>query len=260
VEPYHDRIRESVASSLDTDVRFEVHRELGETFARPQSFDAEAAAVHLAAAGERVRASRFAKDAAQAAAQKMAFTRTVELLDLALDLTPTDDTEARRDLTTARAHALANAGRGSEAAPLFLECATNAADPIQSADYRRSAVEQFLVSGLVDLGLPQMDVLVRDLKLQRPRHSLLLKLSLMIDVLRLVLRGPRVNTLAEPSREERLVLDTLVSIGKGFGSYDPLLGSWFFVRAARRALELGVDDLAIRGIAYFATLLGFGGS
>jgi eukaryotic-like serine/threonine-protein kinase len=257
VEVYHDRIRHAVATALSPDGRRSTHRALGESLATIG--DAEGAALHLAAAGERARAFTFARRAADAAMSTLAFDRAAQILSFALECCPSDRADVRLGLVRQRARALANAGRGAEAAPLFLECADRSSD-LEATNLRREAMEQYLVAGRLDEGRPVMKRLLEDLGVWHPRSSWLAKASLYAEIGRLLLRGPVVRAGHVSSPRERVVLETFLSIGKGFASYDTMLGSWFFVRAARRALDAGEPKVAVRAMAYTASLLGFSGS
>ncbi|MBX3189197.1 MAG: protein kinase [Labilithrix sp.] len=255
VEAYHDRIRDAVTRALPDDDRRGAHLALGDSFAA--AGDAEGAATHLAAAGKRERALGFAEAAARSALDALAFDRAAQLLALALDCAR-DDAAVRRDLTLRRARALANAGRGAEAAPLFLECA-RAGTEAEGLDLRREAMEQYLVAGRHDDGRPVMVRLLADLGVWLPRSAWLTNAALYASVGRLLLRGPKMKEQRALTDRERILLDTFGSIGKGLTACESSLGSWFFLRAARRALDWGEPKLAVRGITYLASLLGFSG-
>ena len=256
VEAYHDRIRDAVTRALSEEARASTHLALGESFVAAD--DHEGAAVHLAAAGEKPRALAFAESAARAATDALAFDRAAQLLALALECCPNDG-DRRRDLTLRRARALADAGRGAEAAPLFLEGARTSAE-LEAMDLQRRAMEQYLVGGRLDEGRALMRSLLADLGIRVPRHQWLVNAALYAEVARLLARGPKLKARRTLGAREQLVLDTFGSIGKGLVSCDASLGSWFFLRAGRRALDWGEPQLAARGITYLASLLGFSGS
>jgi len=258
VEVYHDRIRDAVTRRLQPIERLNTHRALGESFAAAS--DDEGAASHFAAAGDTKRAFPFASNASRAALDALAFERAAQLLALAIECCPPSSGGERRNLVMSRARALANAGHGAEAAPLFMECAAEAKEELAGYDLRREAMEQFLVAGRIDEGRAVMQQLLDDLGVWRPRSAWLTTAALYAALVRLVFRGPKVRPPRRISDRERLLLDTFGSIGKGFASYDAMLGAWFFLRAARRALDWGESKLAVRGIAYTACLLGFSGS
>ena len=127
VECYHDRIREAQLALLDGSRAQKMHLRLAIALESSPRPDPEALAVHFAAAGERIRAADFAVDAATAAAEALAFDRAARLYRLAIELTQarlslindlerTADRGRLRVLYALLGDALANAGRGAEAA------------------------------------------------------------------------------------------------------------------------------------------------
>lgn len=257
VAVYHDRIREAFAASLSPEERITIHRALAESFSRFS--DLEGAATHFVAAGETGRAFDFAYRAARVARDALAFERAAQLFALAIDCCEPGDRSRRTGLVNERARCLANAGRASEAAPLFLDCARESIG-LAAQDLRREAMEQYFIAGRLDEGRPVMRQLLGELGVWRPRHEWLAKGALYGELARLLVRGPVASPPRKISRRERVLLDTYASIGKGLASYDATLGPWFYLRAARAALEWGDVTLAARGIAYTATILSFDGS
>ncbi|HVV88126.1 MAG TPA: AAA family ATPase, partial [Kofleriaceae bacterium] len=83
VDLYHDRIREVVYRGLDDERRRALHRSLAVTLqasASDDGHDAEALARHWGEAGDREQRRKFALEAAELAASKLAFRRAAELL------------------------------------------------------------------------------------------------------------------------------------------------------------------------------------
>jgi hypothetical protein len=257
VEVCHDRIREAVVQSLPRERQVDVHLALANSFAEAK--EAEGAAIHFSAAGDRSNTLTFAQLAAQSALGALAFDRAAELLAMALQACPPDATARRVAIKLERARALANAGRGGEAAPLILECAAERSG-IEALQLQREAMEQFLIAGRLDEGRPVMQQLLHELKVWSPTTPLLTRLALYAEGARLLLRGPAVRPSRALSAHERLLLETFGSIGTGFAAYDADVGAWFFLRAAKLALEWGEAKVAVRGIIYTASLLSFAGS
>ena len=117
LETYHDRIRDSVVSSLAPEDVARLHLKIARELEATGRADPEALAQHYGAAGQRERAAHFAADGAARAADALAFQRAAKLFKRALELTAETPENAaqRRRLKVALAESLANAGRGAEA-------------------------------------------------------------------------------------------------------------------------------------------------
>lgn len=155
LEPYHDRIRESVVAALPPETRRAHHRALARTLGAVAHPDPLALLTHHQGAGDLAAASRFAAIAADQAAESMAFNSAARLYGVALELGSPD--APRGVLLARRAEALANAGLGAEAAPAYAAAAAavdregaTAADVIA---LQRAAAEQYLRSGCFAEGL-----------------------------------------------------------------------------------------------------------
>ena len=184
IESYHDRVREAVLEHLDPEQRKACHRALAHalqvvieppgaprdphspealTAAQPSSssgasWGPEAVAVHLQAAGDLEQAAHYMVLAADQAAEALAFDRAARLYREALALqdeiggTSGPHADARGVLARL-APALANAGRGAEAAAVYFELARRAAAADDGAlELRLRGAEQLLRSGHRDDG------------------------------------------------------------------------------------------------------------
>ncbi|MFI5305818.1 MAG: serine/threonine-protein kinase PknK, partial [Polyangiales bacterium] len=149
-ETYHDRVRETVARTLHPDAVQRVHARIAEAMERNAVADPERLVVHYTGAGDGVRAGETAVQAAHAAVQKLAFNRAAELFRKAIVLFPGDHANAR-DLHKHLGDALANAGRGAQAAEAYLEAAGRLDGP-EAHVLRVQAARQYLRSGRTALG------------------------------------------------------------------------------------------------------------
>src|SRR5262249_33554146 len=140
------------------------HERLALALEASDEADPEALFFHWHGAGNREKAGRFAIAAAAEAAGQLAFDRAARLYATALELGGRGD----RDLVIRHADALANAGRGVEAAEAYLEAAAGA-DPALAIDLRRRASEGFLRSGHVDRGLDTVREVLREVGISLPR-------------------------------------------------------------------------------------------
>src|SRR5262249_19602833 len=122
IETYHDRIRETVQAGLDADTRRRHHAALARVLEASGRDDPEVLAIHWQGGGDPRRAGTFYEAAAAQAAEALAFDRAAKLYRLALELQAPEGNAARA-LRVRLADALANAGRGAEAARQYVEAA-----------------------------------------------------------------------------------------------------------------------------------------
>jgi hypothetical protein len=156
VEPYHDRVRESVVSRMGADAFAATSGKLAEAMLRAGLGDSapELVVRHLFAAGDSRRGADFSERAAARAMDTLAYDRAAELLRAAIAAGPRDDAH-RRAMQLSLADALAAGGRGAEAADAFL-AAGHGADHEIEIDCRRRAADQLLASGHVARGLTEL--------------------------------------------------------------------------------------------------------
>jgi eukaryotic-like serine/threonine-protein kinase len=89
IETYHDRVRESIASTLSADAARDIHLRMAETLIAHRVDDPEALYEHCLGAGDTMRASQYAAAAAARANAALAFDRAAALYAQALRLAPT---------------------------------------------------------------------------------------------------------------------------------------------------------------------------
>ena len=136
IEPYHDRVREAILTRLSDASRQDVHGRLAGVLEASGATDFATLASHFAAAGQYERAGICYVLAADEASRSLAFGSAVASYRLAMEKLPAAEID-RRDLQRKLADALANAGRGAEAAHHYLLAAERVGDD-QSRDLRRA--------------------------------------------------------------------------------------------------------------------------
>ncbi|HKS95061.1 MAG TPA: serine/threonine-protein kinase PknK, partial [Terriglobia bacterium] len=239
IEPYHDRIREAVVSSISSEILAFYHHRLASALEASGDADAETLAVHFQAAGVPDKAADYGVQAADRAAQALAFDRAARLYRLALDLRKPQG-DAARALQSKLGDALANGGRGPEAAEAYLAAAQDAAGA-EALDLKRRAAEQLLVCGHIDEGLGVLRTVLHSVGIkmtERPRRALV---SLLFRRARLKLRGLRFRERAAsqiPS-ETLMRIDTCWSGVIGFSMVDTIRGADFQARHLLLALQAG---------------------
>ena len=135
VETYHDRIRETVVNLLDADRRRELNQRLAAELEEAGGADPETLGVHFEGAGELAKAGHYYALAADEASEALAFDRAVNLYRRALELGPGDPAAVRR-IRSRLGDALANVGRGIEAARAYQEAAVDA-DQLELIELQR---------------------------------------------------------------------------------------------------------------------------
>ena len=169
VEPYHDRVRETVAARLARDVVIDGHTRLAAALeARGLGTDRpDLLAYHLEGAERPVDAARWSERAADQAARALAFDRAADLYARTLALTGHTPEQAV-SLYTRLGDALTNAGRGTPAADAYIAGAVRVARHEAgdvALELRRRAAEQLLRSGHIDRGLAVIDDVLREVGL-----------------------------------------------------------------------------------------------
>ena len=174
VELYHDRIRETLGAHIPPDRTRTIHLHLAQSMQAQGRDDPEPLYEHYLAAGDRARAAGYATQAGDKATAALAFDRAAAFYQRALDLVTPEDPEVPR-LQVRRGDALANAGRGADAADAYV-AAAELATGTEALELRRRAAEQLLQSGHLDQGLRAVESVLAPLGLtlaRSPRHALL---------------------------------------------------------------------------------------
>ena len=185
VEPYHDRVRETVAARLAHDAVIDGHTRLAAAL-EMRGLGAERPdllAYHLEGADRPADAARWTERAGDQAAHALAFDRAAELYQRTLELA-FHEPALERSLHVRLGDALVNAGRGAPAARAYLAGAALAAGH-EARELRQRAAEQLLRSGHVDEGLCLLDEALREVDLPTasrrrwPLASLLIQRALL---------------------------------------------------------------------------------
>ncbi len=256
VEPYHDRVRESVLSRVAPSRRRRYHERLAALLLAGGLVDKDPLAVvtHLEAAGHVDRAAELAQRAAMRGLGAVAFDQTAALCEAALRLgAGATEVDVRSALMLRRAEALACAGRGPIAAAAYLEAADLLAGD-EAFQCRRAAAEQLLVSGHVIEGLQLLEDVLAALGERIPRSPQAAKRGLAWRWLRLWARGTRFveRPAGQGKRDQQLRLDVYRTASLGLGTVDPLTGATYQARAAHLALELGDKRRIAYALCYHA--------
>jgi eukaryotic-like serine/threonine-protein kinase len=266
IEPYHDRVREAVLIGLDADAERALHLRLALALEASHTADPEALAEHWRGAGDTEKAATYAVWAAAQAAEALAFDRAARLYKLALELRPREGEEGV-SLRIRLGDALANAGRGAQAAEAYLAAVSTMpadapSEPI--LDLRRKIAEQLLRAGLVDEGLEQLGILLATIDMELPKTPRRALASLLVRRAQVRLRGIgfRERPAAEipPSLLQRA--DICWSASIVLGMVDNIRAADFQARGLLLALDAGEPFRVARALAAeacFASTAGNGG-
>jgi hypothetical protein len=248
VEPYHDRIRVSVAQSLGAAREKELRASLANALIETDWADPDQLGVDFLAAVDPSRARQAAIAGAERAAATLAFDRAAALYALAVGMTPDADPHKRR-LTRARADVLAYAGRGEEAAREYLSLA-GATTGDERLELERFAAENLLRGGHIVLGMRHLSHVLERYGANVPAQRGRAVARLLWTRMRLGVRG-----LDYRRREEKDVaprdlarVDALFAAASTFAMIDHLRGAAPQTEHVLRALRLGEERRVCRAL------------
>ncbi|MBV8729378.1 MAG: protein kinase, partial [Acidobacteriia bacterium] len=255
IEPYHDRVRETVVDHIPNEDLPRYHLRLAGVLEASGHADQETLAVHLEAGGSKEIAGNYYAAAADQAAAAVAFDRAVRLYRRAMELLPEGQTETR-ELRPKYAEALANAGCGAEAAEAFLQLAQQATGE-RKFEYRRKAAYYYCASGRVNEGRDTFREVLSRVHLRLPATQTGALLSVLVEDLRLRLRGFEFRKRAEAGIPRRLLerIDAAWAAGASLSTVDAYCGTSLLLRFLRLALDAGEPDRITRAIGLVASSL-----
>ena len=247
VEPYHDLVRQAARESIDADRRRELHRLLALALDGREGIDPGLLALQWHGAREHRLAADYALQAALEADGALAFDRAARLYDVALRAMPAQEEDWRRTQIR-RGHALANAGRGHEAADAFLAATADETGP-EALELRRHAAEQLLCSGQVDRGLALLEETLASVGIRMPRKPISAMAAAALRWAQLGLRGYERPTRA--SRDPTLLprTDACWSATVGLGMVDVIRAMYFQALHTSFALRSGDPQRILRALA-----------
>lgn len=246
VEPYHDRTRRAVIAQASTRAP-DLHRRLAVTL---EATDAETQPMlvgeHWERAGEPARAAALYVRAGDRATEALAFDHAVKLYERCLTLDPALSTQLRTKL----GDAYANAGRGREAADVYLALAKETKVTADRLELEQKATHQLLRGGHLDEGMVVLERLLTavDIDLPKtPRHALA---QLLWRRARVRVRGTKFKP-KDPSqvtREALARIDMVWAAASGLAATDWIRGASFQTLNLLLSLQTGETFRARRAL------------
>jgi hypothetical protein len=238
IEPYHDRIRETVVSSLDDPILRQVHLGLARAVEEWERERTDMLARYWLSAEDHERAKRYACEAAAEARAKLAFDRAAELYETAAGLEA--ENGARAELLRRVGECQASYGHAQQAASAYQRAAA-LSDAMQAARLRHLAAEQLLRGGHIAQGLEILKSVLKDAGLRLAPGPGRALLSVLVRAMWLRIRGLKFRE--RPSAEippgRKRLLDILWSVNTGLGVVDTLRADDFLLRFILLALKTG---------------------
>jgi tetratricopeptide (TPR) repeat protein len=253
LEPRSDRVRSVALAGVAPDVLAGEHRALALAIEATEADALASLAVHWQHAGELGAAERCAIAAAEQAEVAFAFDRAARLYEHALALSERQGV-ARPDVRVRLGDALANAGRGREAARAYLVAAD--APGTDGLELQRQAAEQLLRSGHVDAGVAVARDVVGAVGLDVPRGRLGMLAALARWRLRAARRGLDFVPRAAPAPADLRRVDACWTLAHSLGTVDNAAASLFQTMHLCLALDAGDPYRAARALAIEAPFLG----
>jgi eukaryotic-like serine/threonine-protein kinase len=253
IATYHETIRRAVIGALGPDELRRYHRRIAVALETTDRDDPEALADHWSAAGRLDLASRYALVAAGRAAQSLAFDRAARLYRVALAHATLGAAE-RHSIELRLGDALANAGRGAEAADVYQRAAAGAA-PGAALELRSRASLQYLRSGHFANGIAAIDETLAPagLRLAATPRRALVSVALRRAWLRVRGLGFHERAASELPADRLARVDACWSVAAVFGMLDSVRGSDFQARHLQLALSTGEPFRVCRGLALETT-------
>lgn len=241
VEHFHARITQAVLDDIGESDRQALHTALADAIEDSGTAEhtPELAVHHLIAADKRERASHYAQLAARRAMEALAFDRAANLYSIALDA-GTHTPGAAHELALARASALVNGGRGTEAADIYSAAAKSAA-PASALDFKRRAAEQLLVAGEIDRGRALLAELfaAQSVTIPTSPRTALMKITAKYLWTRVTGLGYRERDTDQLAESQLVLVDTCWTGAMGLSLVDTLRGGYIQALHMRKALEAG---------------------
>ena len=259
IELYHDRIREVIVAGLAPARLKSIHGQLAQAIEARGHGDPEILYEHYVEIGDRQRALEYGTLAAGQASRALAFERAALLYRQAITLAA-EAGEPTFELEVNLAHALGNAGRGPDAADVFLSAARQA-DDVRTLELQLRASEQLLRCGHVERGFQVIQDVMKAAGIRPARSSTHALVRLLARRAQLRLRGLKyVPTAVEQLPESTIrELDLCWAVALGLVRVDNVAAADIQVKHLLLALEAGEPYRIAKALAMEAAFVSLPG-
>ncbi len=260
LEVFHDRVRETILARLPKSALTSRHRHIALALECTGRADPEVLAVHFRGAGEKLRAGEYFAKAGDRAAETLAFERAVDFYRNVLD-SPLGEGPGAPVVRVKLADALANAGRGAQAAQEYLAAVSGVSRP-QKLELQRRAAQQYLISGHVDQGLSVLRDVLAAVGMTLPGTPRKALMSLLFHSALIRLRGLRFRQRSPEAVQADLLarIDVCWAANCGLGVTDSIRGADFHARGFLLSLRAGERYRIARSLAVQAAYASADGS
>ena len=258
-EAYHDRIREAVMSELTGPELRRWHQRLAIAWETSPLARPETLVTHFLGAADEAKTRRYAQVAAQNAEEALAFDRAADYYHLLIGLE--HETTMRLVWHAKLGEALANTGRGHEAALAFLD-ALDKPTTDRSIQLERRAATELIRAGYLDQATEVLDRLLPKVGVRAPRTELGAFATLLLYRLLLVCRGVgfRERPESEIPRDRLRQIDVLMSISEPLCLTSLIRGQALIAQGAWYALRAGEPRRAVRALTGLVASSAVGGT
>jgi eukaryotic-like serine/threonine-protein kinase len=252
LEAYHDRIRETMVAHLPASAKLHHHLALATSLEHKGDADAETLAHHFVNAGVPDKAGLYLEMAADKASESLAFDRAAGLYRQALALWPQGSSQ-ECSLRSRLGTALANAGRGEQAAIEFAAAADGTVSD-ERLELQRKSAYQYCISGHVEKGKSAISELLDSVGLAMPNSTVATIGSLLWHRTRLYWRGLGVTLRPESSVPKKLLqqVDLAWSAAAGMSMFELISGCRLSTVTLRLALAAGEPRRLVRSLCWEA--------
>lgn len=261
IDTYHDKIRETILSQLEPALIKQYNRSLGQALEEAKEIDLERLAKHFRLAEEMDKAFNYTLRAVKQAEKSLAFERAVELYKQLLTLKVEIEPAQTREIQIGLANALANAGRGAQAAKVYLSAAANC-NGVEQLKLQHKAAEQFLNAGHIKQGLEILNELLEKVGVKLLKSKLQLLLSIIIGRTKLWFRGIKYQQRSESeiAANELVRIDAIFIAIDSLVAINPLQAYDLQTKHLLLALKVGEPFQLTRAFNFEGMFSVFGGS